>query len=58
MIMDTKETYQGVTVEDELHLPVTRPLFHLLQALANVNVVVNQMRANVGCRKTRKGSPI
>jgi len=58
MVMDTKETYQGVTVEDELHLPVTGPLFHLLQAFANVDVVVNQIRANVGRRNTRKGSPI
>ena len=56
--MDTKETYQGVAVEDELHLPVTGPLLHLLQAFANIDVIVDQMRADVGSRKTRKGCPI
>ena len=58
MIRDIEETYQGVTVEDKPHLPVTGPILHLLQAIADVDVVVDQIRADVGSRKTRKGCPI
>ena len=58
MIKDTEETYQGVAVEDKIHLPVTGPILHLLQAIADVDVVVDQIRADVGSRKTRKGCPI
>ena len=58
MIKDTKETYQGVTVEDKPHLPVTGPILHLLQAIADVDVIVDQIGADVSSRKTRKGCPI
>ena len=58
MITDTEETYQGVAIEDKLHLPVTGPILHLLQAITDVDVVVDQIRADVGSRKTKKGCPI
>ena len=55
---NTEETYQGVAVEEKLHLPVAGHILHLLQTIANGDIVVDQIEADVGSQKVRKGYPI
>ena len=47
-----------MAVKEKLHLPIAGLILHLLQAFANVDIVVDQIGVDVGSRKVRKGYPI
>ena len=47
-----------MAVKEKLHLLVTGPILHMLHAFANIDIVVDQIRADLGSSEVRKGYPI